>query len=285
LSRGSSDDPGDRSGSHPGFAEHKAALDPSDAARGLRAGEVEAEFQPRVDLVTGALTGVEALARWRRIGAVGPVRFVPALTEAGLSGELTLRMLDVSCEALRLWQVAGLAPRVTINVSMAALFEPAIALALAARARAHGCEPQRFTFELIDGDAPGTSATATLARLREERFGFATSLSQLGSFPFAELRIDRGLVRECDHSRHRQSLVRSAVDLARRLGVRTVAEGIETIGEWNVLAQAGCAEGQGYYVAPPMSAAALPRWLQTWRAAFAVKPATPDRASIPGHRA
>jgi EAL domain-containing protein (putative c-di-GMP-specific phosphodiesterase class I) len=136
--------------------------------------------------------------------------------------------------------------------------------------------------ELIDGDAPGTSATATLARLREARFGFATSLSQLGSFPFAELRIDRGLVRECDHSRHRQSLVHSAVDLARQLRARTVAEGIETIGEWNVLVQAGCAEGQGYYVAPPMAAAALPKWLQTWRAAFAARPAAGSSLAAPG---
>jgi EAL domain-containing protein (putative c-di-GMP-specific phosphodiesterase class I) len=270
-----------------GSGDHHAGndLDPFEAARALRSGEIEAEFQPRVELATGRLTGVEALARWWRIAAAGPAHFVPAIAKAGLSGQLTLRIVDVACDAIDIWNRAGLTPRITINVSMTALGDPFLAHELADRARGRGVEPKRFIFELSEDGDPGPRATETLTKLRREGFDLATSLSQLGRFPFSELKIDQGLVRNCDHSRHRQRLVQSAMALARRVNAHTVAEGIETVGEWHVLAAAGCNEGQGYFVGSPLPPTSLPKWHQAWRASYPGRVAADPGSGRPGRPA
>lgn len=243
-------------------------VDAGGAVNALRAGEIGAEFQPRIELATGRLSGVEALARWLGPGAAGPAAFVPVLEQAGLGAELTARILDVACAALDQWRLAGVSPCVTLNVSAAALAEADFAETLAARARAHGFGPDLFTIELVDVDTPAPAVAPVLTRLRRNGFRLATSLSHLGRFTFTELRLDRSVVQDCDRAPHKQQLVKSSITLARQVRARTVAEGIETAAEWDFLRAVGCEHGQGFYVAPAMAAAALPGWLDLWRAAF-----------------
>lgn len=246
----------------------RADPDPAEVARALRDGEIGAEFQPRVDLATGRFTAVEALARWRGRRSVGPLLFLPALADLGLRGALAWRVFEVACDALDSWGAAGLAPRVTINICSRALADAGTIAGLRERAQARGVEPGRFTFEPVDGADPTPAVAEGLTALRHHGFRLATSLSQLGKFHFSQLRIDQSLVRNCDQSGRVLSLVHAAVELARRLNADTVAEGIETLGEWNVLAGAGCNQAQGFLIAPTMEAAALPDWHEHWRASF-----------------
>jgi EAL domain-containing protein (putative c-di-GMP-specific phosphodiesterase class I) len=261
-------------------ADEAAGTIPIDAdmlQRSLEAREFACEFQPKVRLATGEIVGVEALARWRREGgsAVPPARFIPAMVRAGLIGSLTRQMLDGACVALQMWDREALRLTASVNVSMSALSDVDTANALAAQVTAHGIEPQRVTFEVTETEVMSDVAAVlnVLTRLRLKGFRLAiddfgtgyASLAQLNTIPFTELKIDRTFVHKCGQSRRLRNIVQSSIDLARRLDILTVAEGIETREEWDFLRQGGCDEGQGHYIGRPMAAEALPGWAAHWR--------------------
>ena len=251
--------------------EHGRAFEAADLRRALERRQFGCEFQPKVSLATGAMTGVEVLARWQPPGGapVGPREFVPAMVEAGLIAALTDQMLDAACRALTAWRAQGLTLTAAVNVSMAALSDLGTVDRFASQVSAHGVDPRHITFEVTETEIMSHVATVlnVLARLRLKGFRLAiddfgtgyASLAQLNALPFTELKIDQSFVRDCGQSHRLRNIIRSSLELARRLNVRTVAEGIESREEWDFLRLAGCDEGQGHFIAQPMAGEEIPR--------------------------
>jgi len=259
--------------SDPGAAVPPAqgrAIDAAELQRAIDAREFQCEFQPKVRLDTGWSVGVEALARWRPPGEapIGPSAFVPAMIRAGLIGPLTEQMLDAACGALNAWDRLGLTLTAAVNVSMSLLADLGTADRFDAQVRRHGVDPRRITFEVTETEVMSDVAAVltVLARLRLKGFHLAiddfgtgyASLAQLNTIPFTELKIDQTFVHNCGQSSRLRNIVRSSIELARRLGIRTVAEGVESREEWDFLRLAGCDEGQGHYIARPMPEAEIP---------------------------
>lgn len=263
---------GDPDAFRPSAAGRVCTFNTQELSRGIEAGEFQCEFQPKVRLDTGRMVGVEALARWRRPGAapVGPAEFVPAMVLAGLIAPLTARMLDTASRALREWDRQGLALTAAVNVSMSTLSDLGTADRFVAQVQAHGVDPRRITLEVTETEVMSDIATVltVLARLRLKGFQLAiddfgtgyASLSHLNAIPFTELKIDQTFVRNCGQSPRLRNIVRSSIDLARKLNIRTVAEGIESREEWDFLRLSTCDEGQGYYIARPMSEEEIPAY-------------------------
>jgi len=246
------------------------ALEPAELRRALDARAFQCDFQPKVRLATGEVVGVEALARWPRPDAapVDPGEFVPAIVRAGLITPLTVQILDLACRALTAWDAQGLALTAAVNVSMSSLSDLGTADRFVSQVRAHGVEPRRITLEVTETEVMSDVVTVlnVLARLRLKGFRLAiddfgtgySSLAQLTSMPFTELKIDQTFVRNCGQSPRLRHIVLSSIELARRLGIRTVAEGIESREEWDFLSIAACDEGQGHYIARAMRESAIP---------------------------
>jgi EAL domain-containing protein (putative c-di-GMP-specific phosphodiesterase class I)/CheY-like chemotaxis protein len=259
-----------------GAAPEGRAIDPELLRTAIRERQFDAVFQPKVQLATHAMTGTEALARWAPagLGAVSPLAFVPALTREGLLPALTDLMLEKSCEALQAWHAHGLTPGVSVNISMTTLADLGVADRFAARVAQFGVSPQRITLEVTETEVMADAARVlnVLSRLRLKGFQLAiddfgtgySSLQQLNTLPFTELKIDQVFVRDCGNSRRQRNILEASLDLARRLGMRTVAEGVESPTEWDFLASQRCEEAQGHFIAQPMAAEAIPAWAAAW---------------------
>lgn len=251
-------------------------LDPGVLRAALEACEIHAAFQPKVRLADGAVVGAEALARWSRgAGPLRPLDFIPAMQVAGLMPRLTERMLDEACRALLEWERTGLRCTVSVNVSMETLGDLRTADRFATRVRDHGVDPARIVLEVTETEVMSdvVSVLNVLARLRLKGFrlsidDFGTghaSLAQLNTIPFNELKIDQTFVRTCTTSKRLRTIVDASLELARRLGISSVAEGVESYAEWDFLHHAGCDEAQGYFIAPAMPAADFAGWASRWR--------------------
>lgn len=264
---------------HPAHAEHSAealALGPplteDDVLRGLREREFVAYFQPKVTLVDGRLKGVEALVRWQhpRHGLLAPGLFIELIERSHYIFEMTLQMLDMSLWYCRQWHDAGLALSVSLNLSAHSLADTKLADAIIARVLASGIEPQYVVLEITESALmTDLSITlGTLARLRLKGFGlsvddYGTGFScmlQLSRMPCTELKIDRAFVNGASESQHLRILLESALDIATKLGLGVVAEGVETLQDWQLLSDLDCGEVQGYFVAKPMPGDAILAW-------------------------
>lgn len=243
---------------------------------GLRAGQLEPFFQPKVDLESGAVVGAEALARWRHPerGLVSPGAFVGALEAAGELDTLTWMMLERSAAAAATWQAEGLRASVSVNLSLASLSDPTLADRITETVRRQGLETRAMILEITESAAMADVGRCleNLARLRVKGFGLSiddygtgySSMQQLARIPFTELKLDQSFVTNCAaHAQHR-AIIESSLDMARRLKLKTVAEGVETHADWTLLRELGCAMGQGYFIAEPLSLADFSRWARAW---------------------
>ena len=233
---------------------------------GIRDGQFEAFFQPKVRLSSGALVGAEALARWRhpKDGLIGPSAFVPSLEQAGEIKELTFLMLKQAALACQQWAQKTSDLTVSVNLSLTSLGDPELAEQISAVAASVELDPCKMILEITETAAIG-NVGATLenfARLRMRGFslsiddygtGFA-GLQQLRLAPFDELKIDRSFVTGCAENPPSRAIVESCVQMARQLGFRSVGEGVENEADWNVLRDTGCDLAQGFFVARPMPA-------------------------------
>jgi EAL domain-containing protein (putative c-di-GMP-specific phosphodiesterase class I) len=221
-------------------------------------------FQPKLDLLTWMPRGAEALARWRCDDGswIEPIRFISVAEEHGLMPQLTVNMVDASLAALRRWDSRGLRLSVAINLSPVTLNDQQLADDLIERVAAAGIEPSRITFEVTEtAMAQGVSAVKTLLRLKLRGFLLAiddfgtgfSSMQQLSKIPFSELKIDRSIVHDAHMRPNRRTILESAIEMGRRLGMVTVGEGVERIEDLHLLRQLGCELAQGYFVSRPVS--------------------------------
>lgn len=257
-----------------------AAPQPSYTAADLRAAQQAEQwvlhYQPKVDLRTGELTGAEALVRWNHPehGLVYPDRFIGLAEDCGAIGPLTDWVLHTALAQLALWHRDGLQIHMAVNVSMENLRAPDFARKVGALVR-HSClSPPDLMLEVTESRVIAISAAAleTLVRLRMQRFGLSiddfgtghSSLAQLRDVPFTELKIDRGFVRGARHDQLIRPMLEGSIGIAQRLGLQTVAEGVETEEDWALLREIGCDIAQGYFVGQPMPGDGLGAWLADW---------------------
>lgn len=234
-------------------------------------------YQPKVMVSTGRVVGVETLVRWRhpKDGMVPPDQFIGVAETHGLIDDLTRVVLTGALAQARIWQDAGMALRVAVNVSMdnlKALGFPDFVAGVAANA---GVSPQAVVLEVTESRLIEDLRVTLeiLMRLRLKRFGLSiddfgtghSSLSQLRDIPFDELKIDRGFVHGAYGNERVRAIYNASMSLARQLGMEIVAEGVEDRDDWNFLRQTGCDIAQGYFIAKPMPAADLPSWIEVWQ--------------------
>lgn len=241
-------------------------------------GEFVNYYQPKVGMATGRPLGVECLVRWQHPsdGLVAPDRFIALVEDNGLVEGLTRAVLTKAIADAMRWQDAGLALKVAVNVSMKSLVALDFPDSLARMVASAGLSPGNVIIEVTESSYMANPAAVldVLTRLRMKRFrlsidDFGTGYSSLQSLtivPFDELKIDRCFVHGAARNARRRAVVETSLRLAKKLRLTTVAEGVEDLDDWNFLRQRGCDLAQGYYVAKPMPAFAVPSWVETWSA-------------------
>lgn len=246
--------------------------------RAIRNEEICSFYQPQVELATGRLAGVEALARWRhpKRGIVPPFAFIRPAEEYGLISELTDQLLRKSIIDISKLRSAGLSDfNVSVNVSATTITSYSLPEVLLNLATENQIRPEFFTLEITETGLMTelVKSLDILTRIRMKGFNLSiddfgtgySSLSLLHKMPFNELKIDRSFVAEMMSDPDSRSIVETCIMLARKLGMRTVAEGIEDLPTLMELRALGCEYAQGYYVAKPMPIEALPDWFHLWK--------------------
>lgn len=232
-------------------------------------------FQPKVAMRSGHLKGLEALARWRHPvrGLLSPQHFVPALEGTPLMAPFTLAIVRQVLQRLRGWQQAGLPPfTVSVNLSADNLADRVFVDLLAAAVQESGVAPSALVWEVTETSVMRqlSQSLTNLGRLRLMGFGLAmddfgigySSMQQFARCPFTELKIDRAFVNGAARWPNRHVVLKSALELGQRLGVATVAEGVETAADWHLLRDLGCDMAQGYLLARPIPAEELIAWMR-----------------------
>ncbi|MFF4877416.1 putative bifunctional diguanylate cyclase/phosphodiesterase [Micromonospora sp. NPDC000668] len=245
-----------------------------DLPRAVADHEFVVNFQPIVDLGTGEVTSVEALARWHHPthGMIDPLRFLEAVERSGLLPAFAEAILDQALIAAASWRDAGFDVPVAVNVSPRSLLDARFPGSVLARLRAHDLPPDRLVLELTETLTLSQLDVVdrVLSRLREEGVRLAlddfgtgySSLSLLSRIPVHELKIDRSFVTTMESSAEAAAVIRSTLDLGRSLDLDVVAEGVESEPQRRALWELGCAAGQGHLFARPMPAGTLLAALQ-----------------------
>jgi diguanylate cyclase (GGDEF)-like protein len=231
-------------------------------------------YQPRVDVATGAICGLEALVRWMhpRLGLVPPARFIPLAEQTRLIVPIGDWVLRTACAQARAWVDMGLAPvPVAVNLSAHQFDRKDLARRIGDLLVAHGVFPGQLEIELTESIAMRNpeSAIETLHELRAmgvraaiDDFGTGySSLSYLKRFPIDALKIDRSFVRDLVVDPDDANIAKAIIDLAHNLRLRVIAEGVETEAQLEVLMGHGCDEVQGYLTGRPMEASGVPSLL------------------------
>ena len=253
-----------------------------DLRRAVPRDELELFFQPKIDAKSGKVTAAEALVRWNHPtrGLLMPGEFVPLAERSGVIGPLGDWVIEAGCKQARAWRDKGLRMRVAINLSAFQMRQGDIAERIAGALKRHRIHPSLLTCEITESAAmEDTAATQnTFRRLGElgahlsiDDFGTGySSLAYLRQLPAEELKIDASFVKDVDHSADARAVVDAVVRLAHALGLKVVAEGVETVRQRRVLLELGCDEFQGFLFARPMTARALLLWAMDDRAVSAV---------------
>ena len=234
--------------------------------------ELVVHYQPKVDLNTGEMKGVEALVRWQhpQRGFLGPDQFIPMAEHTALIKPLTLFVLERALTDCRRWEEDGISVSVSVNLSANHLMDAGLPDEVAGLLSAAGLDPGRLELEITETALMAEPARAleVLRGLSElgvvlsiDDFGVGySSLNYLKKLPIDVLKIDRSFVMNMELSPEDAMIVRSTIELARNLGLRTVAEGVESIIVMERLRALGCDLAQGFYLSRAISADELLKW-------------------------
>ena len=276
-SLGAAFDGWDRQQAEPGVvasgAPH-ASIPAQDLAAAIEIGAIHVHYQPKVDMARGVVCGVEALARWTHptLGEIRPDRFIDLAESEGMIHALTMSVLRQAFGVAERWNALGLRLSMAVNLSPRLLEEPTLVRELSALLDTHRLEARQIVLEITESsvvDCMGV-ALGVLARLRLKGFGLSiddygtgfSSMQQLARIPFSELKIDRAFVHGATQRTNLRVILQSALDMSRQLGLVTVAEGIETLADWQLVRDSGCGVGQGFLVSPAMPAEQVPDWVR-----------------------
>jgi diguanylate cyclase (GGDEF)-like protein len=244
-----------------------------DLRRGIDHGEFELHYQPKIFLADGRTAGMEALLRWRhpRRGLLTPGAFIPLVTHSFLMRDLTAHVLESALKQAGLWQQAGLPVQLSVNVSVRDLLDSGLAGTIERGLASRGLSPETLLLEVseraLTSEAAGTGVVvASLASIGVPLSldDFATgraSLGRLRSLPVSEIKIDSSFTVGLPDSADDELIVRALVDLARALGIRSVAKGVESAEAAAALRAIGCDAAQGWHFSRPLNTASATTWL------------------------
>ncbi|MCJ2024492.1 GGDEF and EAL domain-containing protein [Methylobacterium sp. J-067] len=235
--------------------------------------ELRLVYQPRIDLATGRCVGAEALMRWTHptLGSISPGEFIPLIERIALATPATAWVLETAISQIARWRNHGIDFVVSVNISSTNLHETDFASRVSQILVRHGVEPEWLELEVTE-TAVMTDAAQALVQLSKLRaagirlaiddFGTGySSLAYLQRLPVHVVKIDRAFMMGLDVDPRQLSLVTMMVSMAKHLGYRVVAEGVETQQALKLLRTTGCDEAQGYHFARPMAADELVRWV------------------------
>ncbi|AIN58271.1 putative bifunctional diguanylate cyclase/phosphodiesterase [Pseudomonas soli] len=242
--------------------------------RALEHNEFELWYQPKVDLFSGQLEGVEALLRWRdpEHGLVSPGAFIPLAERTGLIIPLGERVLELACAQLAEWRADdGLPGPLAINVAALQIERSDYVTSLASALERHGLPANLLEVEITESLLMESQQQACAVLAQLQAMGVATavddfgtgysSLAYLRALPIDHLKIDRAFIKDLPGDDDAVAIARAIIDLGHALGFRITAEGIETQEQYDFLRHAGCDQGQGFLLGRPMPAEALRGWL------------------------
>ncbi|MHA4871389.1 putative bifunctional diguanylate cyclase/phosphodiesterase [Duganella sp. PWIR1] len=244
--------------------------------------EFRLHVQPKISLQTGRVVGMESLVRWAHPerGNVFPDEFIPFAEQTGFIRILTRWVMEKSAELCRELASKGHHLKVSVNLSTRDLLDQDLPAKFADLLARHKLTPGSFCLEITESaimDDP-VRAQNTLERLSAmgldlsiDDFGTGySSLAYLKRLPVNELKIDKSFVLNMEKDEGDTKIVRSTIDLGHNMGLRVVAEGIESEAVWRLLAELGCDQGQGYFMSRPIPGDQLIPWLEKWRAPIAI---------------
>jgi diguanylate cyclase (GGDEF)-like protein/PAS domain S-box-containing protein len=250
----------------------------SQLRRALDRGELSVHYQPQIDLPSGRLSGVEALLRWENsaLGSVPPVEFIPLAEETGLIIPIGEWVLRTACAQAAAWRGAGIrVPRVAVNISLMQFVQPGFPETVSRTLHDAGLAPQALELELTetllmqdpDSAARTLRALKTLGvQLAIDDFGTGySSLSRLKQFPIDRLKIDRTFVRDVPEHRDDAAIAVAVIAMAESMGLKVVAEGVETQGQMEFFKARSCDEVQGYYLSRPLPVAEITPVLRSFQ--------------------
>lgn len=246
--------------------------------RAIACDELMTYYQPKVNVRSGVVSGMESLVRWQHPddGLVFPDQFIDVAEEHGLIEELTRIVLRDTLEQASKWHKQNILLRVAVNVSMDNLKRIDFPDYVQSEIRRTGVDPKYLILEVTESRLMDDARLPLdiLARLRLKQISLSiddfgtghSSLAQLRDMPFDELKIDRSFVHGADKNKTLRSIFEASLTMASQLGMKVVAEGVEDRDDWNFLIQCGCDLAQGYFIARPMPASDFPAWFGNWSA-------------------
>jgi diguanylate cyclase (GGDEF)-like protein len=255
-------------------AEHqRRVLLVAELRRALQSEGLALHYQPLVNMTDRSAVAFEALLRWSHptLGDIPPAEFVPLAERASVLPDLSRWVLRTAIRQLGEWQRAGIAAEIAVNLSAADFADGELPSRVLGLLRDFQAPPQKLLLEVTESaimrDPQVAAQVMQQLRLAGVRFAiddFGTghsSLAQLHALPVDELKIDRAFVLDLEHSISNQVIVRTTVEMAHSMGLKVVAEGIETQEAWSALLRLGCDLGQGYFISRAMPAGLVPGWL------------------------
>ena len=243
-----------------------------DLERAIRANELEMHYQPIVELATGRAVAVEALVRWRHLkaGEIEAPTIVGIAERTGLIGTLTHWVLNASVRQAAQWRAAGIAPRLSVNLSLTTLTDRELPALVDQSLKTWGVPAGDLVLEVTESSVIVDAERSVAILTRLDGLGVGLSIDDFGSgfsslnhmrrFPLDELKIDRPYVRGMLEDAGDMAVVRSAIDIAHNFDLRVVAEGVESEAVRAALAELGCDLAQGHAVSPALSPSALRDW-------------------------
>ncbi len=254
-----------------------APVDPLALREAIERDEIQVFYHPQVELGSCRVRGLEALARWHHPvhGWIPPDAFIPVAEHHDLIHALTLRVMEQAMAQAAQWSRRGLALSIAINVSPLLLDRPELVQEITGLQNKYQLRAEQIVLEVTESSLLRELAVAlsVLTRLRLRGFrlslddygtGFS-SMQQLAHIPFTELKVDRSFVHGASERQSLQVILRSALEMANELGLETVAEGVESLRDWQLVRTYGCTLAQGWLLAKAMPAASFEPWLQQLR--------------------
>ncbi|MEM7564659.1 MAG: EAL domain-containing protein [Pseudomonadota bacterium] len=240
----------------------------------IQQGELDTYFQPKINIADGRIIGVEALVRWDHPhkGLIRPNSFIAMAEEQGLIGDLTDLVFDKALDYSRQLKDLGHDLNVAINISVDTLTDLEWPDRVAAQLEASGLDASSISFEITETRLMEHLSVALdiLSRLSLKHFNLSiddfgtgySSMEQLQRIPFSEFKIDRAFVHGAARESSARAILESSVLLAKKLDMKVVAEGVEDQEDWDLVAELGCDQVQGYFISKPLPFPALVEWLE-----------------------
>ncbi|HEY5193437.1 MAG TPA: EAL domain-containing protein [Solirubrobacteraceae bacterium] len=231
-------------------------------------------YQPKIDLASGRVTGVEALLRWKhpQRGMLAPLEFMPVIEQTALIGDVAMYVVDQALSQLAAWRRLGLEFGMSVNLSARNLHDPALPTHIESLLKTHATPDGALTVEVTESAAMTDTdrALRVLSALRGLGVGVSiddfgsghASIAYLARLPATELKIDRSLITNICESPRDEAIAQTTIDLARHLDLCVVAEGIETVEVAKRLLEIGCDTGQGYFISRPLPHEEITEWLK-----------------------